>query len=152
MQAVWHARDAWKPFIALAHKQVPLPQCDTDACVIAAIAAQTIRLRIACKIPFAQLASLIPCLPHAQVRSRQLWGNGIYTQDSDLVAVLMHCGYYNQAVCNGGAQLSEMRAHIVLLPPQQAYASCARNNIRSRAWGVTAEGCSYQVFSWPAGI
>ena len=80
-----------------------------------------------------------------QVRSRQLWGNGIYTQDSDLVAVLMHCGYYNQAVCHSGAQLAEMRTHIVLLPPQTAYASCARNNIRSRAWGSTTEGCSYQV-------
>ncbi|KAK9808393.1 hypothetical protein WJX73_010468 [Symbiochloris irregularis] len=79
------------------------------------------------------------------VRSRQLWGNGIYTQDSDLVAVLMHCGFYNQAVCHGGAAIAEMRAHITLLPPQKAYASCARNNIRSRAWGEATEGCSYQV-------
>lgn len=28
-----------------------------------------------------------------KVRSRQLWGSDIYTSDSDLVAVLMHCGY-----------------------------------------------------------
>lgn len=28
-----------------------------------------------------------------KVRSRQLWGSDVYTSDSDLVAVLMHCGY-----------------------------------------------------------
>ena len=29
-----------------------------------------------------------------QVRGHQLWGTDVYTSDSDLVAVLMHCGYY----------------------------------------------------------
>lgn len=29
-----------------------------------------------------------------QVKSRQLWGEDIYTDDSDLVAVLLHLGYY----------------------------------------------------------
>lgn len=29
-----------------------------------------------------------------QVRARQLWGSDVYTEDSDLVAVLMHCGYW----------------------------------------------------------
>lgn len=32
------------------------------------------------------------------VRSRQLWGNEVYTQDSDLLAVLMHQGFFNQQV------------------------------------------------------
>ena len=32
------------------------------------------------------------------MRARQLWGNEIYTQDSDLVAVLMHLGYYNHVI------------------------------------------------------
>ena len=31
-----------------------------------------------------------------QVRGHQLWGTDVYTSDSDLVAVLMHCGYYVQ--------------------------------------------------------
>ena len=60
------------------------------------------------------------------------------------MAVLMHCGYYNQTICHGGG-IAEIRAHILLLPPQKGYASCARNNIRSRAWGEAKEGCSYQV-------
>lgn len=29
------------------------------------------------------------------VRARQLWGCDVYTQDSDMVAVLMHCGYWS---------------------------------------------------------
>lgn len=31
---------------------------------------------------------------NANVRSRQIWGSDVYTDDSDLVAVLMHTGYY----------------------------------------------------------
>lgn len=30
-----------------------------------------------------------------QVRARQLWGSDVYTQDSDLVAALMHSGFYS---------------------------------------------------------
>ena len=30
-----------------------------------------------------------------QVRARQLWGSDIYTEDSDLVAALMHSGFYS---------------------------------------------------------
>ena len=44
-----------------------------------------------------------------QVRARQLWGNEIYTQDSDLVAVLMHLGYYN---------------HVIAAPPVNALEVC----------------------------
>lgn len=32
-----------------------------------------------------------------QVKARQLWGVDVYTHDSDLVAVLMHCGYVSAA-------------------------------------------------------
>jgi hypothetical protein len=47
---------------------------------------------------------------HAQVRSRQLWGNEVYTQDSDLVAVLMHCGFFNHALASPPANAAEVRA------------------------------------------
>ena len=49
-----------------------------------------------------------------QVRARQLWGNEIYTQDSDLVAVLMHLGYYNHALAAPPANALEVSS-------QQAY-------------------------------
>lgn len=39
----------------------------------------------------------------------------------------------------------QVRAVVQPLPPQPAYVSCARNSIRSRAWGSAAEGCSYRV-------
>lgn len=81
-----------------------------------------------------------------QVRARQLWGNEVYTQDSDLVAVLMHCGFYNHALSAPPASAAEVRAIVQPLPPQPAYHSCARNSIRSRAWGAAAEGCSYRVW------
>lgn len=38
------------------------------------------------------------------VRARQLWGSDVYTEDSDLVAVLMHCGYwYHSRAWRAGA-------------------------------------------------
>ena len=53
-----------------------------------------------------------------QVRSRQLWGNIVYTQDSDLVAVLMHNGFYNHALQQPPASMAEARRHIqALLQP-----------------------------------
>ncbi len=38
-----------------------------------------------------------------------------------------------------------MRAVVLPMPPQPAYASSARNSIRSRAWGTAVEGFSYKV-------
>lgn len=81
----------------------------------------------------------------AQVRARQLWGNEIYTQDSDLVAVLMHCGFYNHALSAPPPNALEVRAVVQPLPPQPFYNSCARNSIRSRGWGAAVGGCSYRV-------
>ncbi len=71
------------------------------------------------------------------MRARQLWGTDVYTEDSDLVAVLVHAGYY-QLPPQGAAPppgLSELRATLRALPTQAAYASTSRHGIRSRAWG-----------------
>lgn len=51
-----------------------------------------------------------------QVRARQLWGNETYTQDSDLVAVLMHLGYYN---------------HVIAAPPVNALEVCSLDSAMS---------------------
>ena len=40
---------------------------------------------------------------------------------------------------------AQVRAVVQPLPPQPAYASSARNAIRSRAWGTAVEGFSYRV-------
>ncbi|KAK6931865.1 Histone deacetylation protein Rxt3 [Dillenia turbinata] len=79
-----------------------------------------------------------------QVRGGQLWGTDIYTDDSDLVAVLMHTGYCRPTASLPPPAIQELRATVRVLPPQDCYISTLRNNVRSRAWGA-AIGCSYQV-------
>eukprot|EP01018_Ginkgo_biloba_P023775 Gb_35031 [translate_table: standard] len=79
-----------------------------------------------------------------QVRGSQLWGTDIYTDDSDLVAVLMHTGYYRPTASPPPLAIHELRATIRVLPPQDSYTSTLRNSVRSRAWGA-ASGCSYRV-------
>jgi len=58
-----------------------------------------------------------------------------------LPAMLKPCG------ADGGARCAcaQVRAVVLPLPPQAAYASSARNSIRSRAWGTAVEGFSYRV-------
>ncbi|KAJ7518413.1 hypothetical protein O6H91_21G067900 [Diphasiastrum complanatum] len=79
-----------------------------------------------------------------QVRGSQLWGTDIYTDDSDLVSVLMHTGYYSPTGGPPPPSILEIRAVTRVLPPQDSYKSTLRNNIRSRAWGA-ASGCSFSV-------
>ncbi|KAE8654138.1 hypothetical protein F3Y22_tig00117056pilonHSYRG00969 [Hibiscus syriacus] len=79
-----------------------------------------------------------------QVRGGQLWGTDIYTDDSDLVAVLMHTGYCRPTASPPPPAIQELRATIRVLPPQDCYNSKLRNNVRSRAWGAGIS-CSYCV-------
>ncbi|KAJ9171046.1 hypothetical protein P3X46_019097 [Hevea brasiliensis] len=79
-----------------------------------------------------------------QVRGGQLWGTDIYTDDSDLVAVLMHTGYCRPTASPPPPAIQELCATIRVLPPQDSYTSMLRNNVRSRAWGAGI-GCSYRV-------
>lgn len=78
-----------------------------------------------------------------QVRGAQLWGTDIYTNDSDLFAVLMHTGYCRPTSSPPDA-IQELRATVQVLPPQECYTSTLRNNVRSRAWGAGI-GCSFRV-------
>ncbi|XP_058770692.1 uncharacterized protein LOC131644259 [Vicia villosa] len=79
-----------------------------------------------------------------QVRGGQLWGTDVYTYDSDLVSVLMHTGYC-RLTSQPPAAIQELRATIRALPPKDCYISTLRNNVRSRAWGGAANGCSYRI-------
>lgn len=81
-----------------------------------------------------------------QVRTRQLWGTDVYTSDSDLVAVLMHTGYYLPSLTISPSLL-EVRAVVRALPLEDGYPSTSRNGIRSRSWGAVRQGCSYKVES-----
>ncbi|CAK9256354.1 unnamed protein product [Sphagnum jensenii] len=79
-----------------------------------------------------------------QIRRRQLWGTDVYTDDSDIVAVLMHTGYYTPTATLPLHPASELHATIRIIPPQEMYTSMPRNSLRSRSWGG-GSGCSYRV-------
>ena len=83
-------------------------------------------------------------LPPPQVKARQIWGDMVYTSDSDVVAVLMHLGYFAYYLAHPPACVAEFRAHVRLLPPRDKYATRARF-VKSRAWCSSTEVCSYQV-------
>lgn len=80
-----------------------------------------------------------------QVKSRQLWGEDVYTDDSDLVAVLLHLGYYASNNVAHHPLVARFYAQVTLLPPRERYASCFRNAVRSRGWFSKIDGCSFQV-------
>lgn len=82
-----------------------------------------------------------------QVKSRQIWGDLVYTPDSDLVAVLMHLGYYAHTLSHPPANVVEVRVLIKLVPPQASYPSKARF-VKSRAWNSPTEVCAFRV-RWP---
>jgi hypothetical protein len=70
-----------------------------------------------------------------QVRGHQLWGTEIYTTDSDLVAVLMHCGFYAPSLVIPPSLL-EIRCKVTRCDDVfDEFRSSSRNGIRSRAWG-----------------
>lgn len=79
-----------------------------------------------------------------RVKSRQIWGDVIYTPDSDIVAVLMHLGYYASNLAQPPPNVVEVRALIRVLPPQDSYSSKARF-VKSRSWSSSNETCSYKV-------
>jgi hypothetical protein len=70
-----------------------------------------------------------------QVRGHQLWGTDVYTSDSDVVAVLMHCGFYVPSL-QVPPSLYEIRARVRRVDDvSDEFRSSSRNGIRSRAWG-----------------
>lgn len=80
-----------------------------------------------------------------QVKARTLWGSDVYTHDSDVVAVLMHCGYVSSIIGIPRNTVSEAQVTLEYLPPASCYPSVYRNGVRSRAWGYFENGCSFRV-------
>ncbi|KAK9861211.1 hypothetical protein WJX84_006336 [Apatococcus fuscideae] len=81
-----------------------------------------------------------------QPGNRHLWGTDIYTEDSDLVDVLMHAGYI--ASTGGIATPPSLAAVRVVVQPMvgvKSHAGSLRNRIRSRPWGAKPDGCSFKV-------
>lgn len=68
----------------------------------------------------------------------------MYTHDSDLVAVLMHLGYYAHNLQSPPQAVVEARAVIKLVPSAPLFPSKQRFT-KSRAWNRPSEVCAYQV-------
>nr|XP_027074757.1 uncharacterized protein LOC113698963 isoform X2 [Coffea arabica] len=79
-----------------------------------------------------------------QVRGNQLWGTDIYTDDSDLVAVLMHTGYCHATASQPEATIQELRVAIRVLPPQE---SCRRTIYLAAKAQYCPRRCSDQKIS-----
>mmetsp|Transcript_6548 Transcript_6548/g.22569 ORF Transcript_6548/g.22569 Transcript_6548/m.22569 type:complete len:476 (+) Transcript_6548:267-1694(+) len=89
-----------------------------------------------------------------QVRSRQLWGTGFYTEDSDVVAALVHCGYVNLALIDSvAAEIDSLSVRLEVSREPRQFVSTNSNNIRSRSWRAhePEEGrCSFSIRSCSA--
>lgn len=77
-----------------------------------------------------------------QVRLRQLWGTDVYTDDSDLVAVLVHSGHVK---LKPTAPKTPLLVSLRVCPAQPSYAGSDRNGLKSREWSGKHDGVSYKV-------
>eukprot|EP00891_Asterochloris_glomerata_P003170 jgi/Astpho2/3170/Aster-05703 len=82
---------------------------------------------------------------NVEVKARHLWGCDVYTDDSDVVAALMHCGFHEAAKAHNPPGSQEYRVVVTVMSPQQSYGADLRYTLRSRAWGTTTIGCSFKV-------
>ncbi|CUS20239.1 LAQU0S01e02146g1_1 [Lachancea quebecensis] len=105
--------------------------------------------------------------PNLHVTNNEMWGSDIYTDDSDILLVLRHCGVIPssspQSHARTPANLADpdhvvgtippaptaydLKVDILLLPPLQAYSSSLRNGLKSRPWHTCHDGLSYGIYS-----
>jgi hypothetical protein len=82
-------------------------------------------------------------------KKRCLWGDGIYTADSDLFSVLIHQAYMParcmELAFRWPTSMDHMRALLEVLPAQASYPGSCSNCIRSRSWPAPSFNCSYRV-------
>lgn len=72
-------------------------------------------------------------LSNKEVVTRQIWGTDVYTEDSDAVAVLRHCGRVTLRPTPPTGYLG-ISAIFRVLPPRSQYLPSTRYGFRSRQW------------------
>ena len=77
-----------------------------------------------------------------QVALRHLWGTDVYTDDSDLVAVLVHTGHVKLKTA---APKTPLLVSLRVCPAQPTYAGTERNGLASRDWSKGHPGVSIKV-------
>ncbi|PXF48310.1 Transcriptional regulatory protein rxt3 [Gracilariopsis chorda] len=83
---------------------------------------------------------------NAALRNRLLWGTDFYTDDSDLVAILVHTGYYSLHTtppCDYLTVTLRVQPHQSNRSPH--FISSTRNSISSRYWPSTYKGARISV-------
>mmetsp|Transcript_33250 Transcript_33250/g.87468 ORF Transcript_33250/g.87468 Transcript_33250/m.87468 type:complete len:323 (-) Transcript_33250:860-1828(-) len=76
------------------------------------------------------------------VRLRQLWGTDVYSDDSDLISVLVHSGHIK---LKATAPKTPLLVSLRVCPAQASYTSSEKNGLKSREWTGKHEGVSYTV-------
>ncbi|SCU98467.1 LADA_0H13212g1_1 [Lachancea dasiensis] len=109
---------------------------------------------------------------NTRVANNELWGSHIYTDDSDPLLALIHCGVLGPTKTTPapaqkpmrtpanlrntdnvvgsfppGAAAYDLKVDLLLLPPLQAYCSTYQNGIRSRSWDALHDGLSYGIYA-----
>ncbi|KAG8465599.1 hypothetical protein KFE25_002906 [Diacronema lutheri] len=108
-------------------------------CTLSRVNESRVNCRVQAVVPPQYLATA-----HAQrtVRLRQLWGTDVYTDDSDLLAVLVHLGFvglHDEPPCK------PLLVTLVVCARQALYPSTTRHGLCSRAFGADHLGVSYKV-------
>ncbi|KAK9455756.1 hypothetical protein V1511DRAFT_313362 [Dipodascopsis uninucleata] len=80
---------------------------------------------------------------NSHVMRRELWGTDIYTDDSDVVAVLYHMGFLppEQDSPDKGDCVATLR----ILPNLEKYTGSYRHGLKSRTWLAPHDGVSFRV-------
>ena len=76
------------------------------------------------------------------VKLNQLWGTDVYSDDSDLVAVLVHTGHLK---LKSSTPKTTLLVSLRVCPPPDAFVGSERNGIRSREWAKGHGGVSFKV-------
>lgn len=80
---------------------------------------------------------------HEAVKKRKVWGTEVYTDDSDIVAVLFHSGKLKEEDIKDRDCVATLR----VCPRLHRYGGSLQNGINSRSWLVPHDGVSVMVDS-----
>jgi len=83
-----------------------------------------------------------------QVKQRHLFGDLVYTYDSDLLAVLMHLGFFRM-MDTPPIGIVGLKAIVRAVNNPGIFIGCLRNGMLSKTWYSTQQQkktCAYKVF------
>ncbi|SCW01834.1 LAFE_0E08284g1_1 [Lachancea fermentati] len=116
------------------------------------------------QIEFEEIQCLLASERNSRVENQEIWGTDIYTDDSDILLVLKHCGvilgenttaqtpanYSNPNNVKGLVPPEsiefDVSVEILLLPPLQKYSASKRHGVKSREWTSWHDGLSYGIY------